>query len=169
MLHTDGSKAHCYCYTSDAVLGLLKILLEGEPGRRIMSQRRHLFYHPRDGSDAGGGIPGIRFQTGIRYPKGCQPLRIRPVFQDAGEFRKAPVSGLEAPGKPVWNVPAADGEHEGLERVPGRAAAVTVSEKSGGGGQPEKERRRQQMEAGKKYADSPVWEQLSGRRILLME
>ncbi|HIR26430.1 MAG TPA: NAD-dependent epimerase/dehydratase family protein [Candidatus Choladousia intestinigallinarum] len=33
VLHTDGSKAHCYCYTSDAVLGLLKILLEGEPGQ----------------------------------------------------------------------------------------------------------------------------------------
>ncbi len=32
VLHTDGSKAHCYCYTSDAVLGILKVLLDGTPG-----------------------------------------------------------------------------------------------------------------------------------------
>lgn len=32
VLHTDGSKAHCYCYTSDAVLGLLTVLLKGTPG-----------------------------------------------------------------------------------------------------------------------------------------
>ena len=32
VLHTDGSKAHCYCYTSDAVRGLLTILLEGKAG-----------------------------------------------------------------------------------------------------------------------------------------
>lgn len=32
VLHTDGSKAHCYCYTSDAVLGLLTMLLRGKPG-----------------------------------------------------------------------------------------------------------------------------------------
>lgn len=32
VLHTDGSKAHCYCYTSDAVLGLLTILLKGTSG-----------------------------------------------------------------------------------------------------------------------------------------
>lgn len=32
VLHTDGSKAHCYCYTSDAVRGLLTVLLEGNAG-----------------------------------------------------------------------------------------------------------------------------------------
>lgn len=32
VLHTDGSKAHCYCYTTDAVLGLLTVLLEGKNG-----------------------------------------------------------------------------------------------------------------------------------------
>lgn len=32
ILHTDGSKAHCYCYTSDAVLGLLTVLLRGTSG-----------------------------------------------------------------------------------------------------------------------------------------
>lgn len=32
VLHTDGSKAHCYCYTADAVLGLLTVLLNGKPG-----------------------------------------------------------------------------------------------------------------------------------------
>ena len=33
VLHTDGSKAHCYCYTTDAVLGLLTVLLRGEKGQ----------------------------------------------------------------------------------------------------------------------------------------
>ncbi len=33
VLHTDGSKAHCYCYTTDAVLGLLTMLLRGENGQ----------------------------------------------------------------------------------------------------------------------------------------
>ncbi len=32
VLHTDGSKAHCYCYTSDAVRGLLTVLLKGKSG-----------------------------------------------------------------------------------------------------------------------------------------
>lgn len=32
VLHTDGSKAHCYCYTADAVRGLLMVLLKGENG-----------------------------------------------------------------------------------------------------------------------------------------
>ncbi len=32
VLHTDGSKAHCYCYTADAVRGLLTILLRGKNG-----------------------------------------------------------------------------------------------------------------------------------------
>lgn len=32
VLKTDGSKAHCYCYTTDAVTGLLTILLKGMPG-----------------------------------------------------------------------------------------------------------------------------------------
>ncbi|MCD7842099.1 MAG: NAD-dependent epimerase/dehydratase family protein, partial [Lachnospiraceae bacterium] len=33
VLHTDGGKAHCYCYTTDAVLGLLTVLLRGENGQ----------------------------------------------------------------------------------------------------------------------------------------
>ncbi len=32
VMHTDGSKAHCYCYTADVVSGLLTILLRGEAG-----------------------------------------------------------------------------------------------------------------------------------------
>lgn len=32
VLHTDGSKAHCYCYTADAVTGLLTVLLRGKDG-----------------------------------------------------------------------------------------------------------------------------------------
>ena len=32
VLHTDGSKAHCYCYTADAVRGLLTVLLKGKNG-----------------------------------------------------------------------------------------------------------------------------------------
>ena len=32
VLKTDGSKAHCYCYTVDAVTGLLTVLLKGNVG-----------------------------------------------------------------------------------------------------------------------------------------
>lgn len=33
VLHTKGEKANCYCYTSDAVSGLLTLLLKGEAGQ----------------------------------------------------------------------------------------------------------------------------------------
>lgn len=33
VLHTKGEKANCYCYTTDAVSGLLTLLLEGEAGQ----------------------------------------------------------------------------------------------------------------------------------------
>ena len=32
VLHTDGSSARCYCYTADAVTGILTVLLKGTPG-----------------------------------------------------------------------------------------------------------------------------------------
>ena len=33
VLHTNGEKANCYCYTSDAVVGILILLLNGEKGQ----------------------------------------------------------------------------------------------------------------------------------------
>jgi dTDP-glucose 4,6-dehydratase len=33
VLHTNGEKANCYCYTSDAVAGLIILLLKGEAGQ----------------------------------------------------------------------------------------------------------------------------------------
>ena len=32
MLHTHGTLAHCYCYTTDAIAGILYVLLKGNDG-----------------------------------------------------------------------------------------------------------------------------------------
>ena len=48
VLHTDGSKAHCYCYTADAVTGLLVILLRGEPGQAYNVSNERTFCSIRD-------------------------------------------------------------------------------------------------------------------------
>lgn len=48
VLHTDGSKAHCYCYTADAVLGLLTVLLRGTPGEAYNISNQETFCSIRE-------------------------------------------------------------------------------------------------------------------------
>lgn len=69
VLHTDGSKAHCYCYTTDAVLGLLTVLLRGADGEAYNISNQGTFCtiremaemlireHPQSGSKLVFDIP----------------------------------------------------------------------------------------------------------------
>ena len=48
VLKTDGSKAHCYCYTADAVTGLLTVLLKGKVGEAYNVSNEDTFMSIRD-------------------------------------------------------------------------------------------------------------------------
>ena len=47
-LKTDGSKAHCYCYTADAVTGLLTVLLRGNVGEAYNVSNEETFMSIRE-------------------------------------------------------------------------------------------------------------------------
>lgn len=83
VLHTDGSKAHCYCYTSDAVLGILKVLLEGTPGEAYNVSNEETFSTIREMAEM-----LIR-----KYPDSGSKL-IFDIPADANQFGYAPTSRM---------------------------------------------------------------------------
>lgn len=83
VLHTDGSKAHCYCYTSDAVLGLLTILLRGTDGEAYNISNEATF----------GTIRDMAEMLIREYPQSGSGL-VFDIPQDADKFGYAPTSRM---------------------------------------------------------------------------
>lgn len=83
VLHTDGSKAHCYCYTSDAVLGILTILLQGSSGEAYNISNEATF----------GTIRSMAEMLIEKYPEGGSKL-IFDIPEDANKFGYAPTSRM---------------------------------------------------------------------------
>lgn len=83
VLHTDGSKAHCYCYTSDAVLGLLTVLLKGAPGEAYNLSNERTFSTIREMAE----------MLTKRYPESGSKL-VFDIPQDAGQYGYAPTSRM---------------------------------------------------------------------------
>lgn len=83
VLHTDGSKAHCYCYTSDAALGLLTVLLEGEKGQAYNISNPDTF----------GTIREMAEMLIRTYPESGSKL-VFDIPEDANAFGYAPTSRM---------------------------------------------------------------------------
>ena len=83
VLHTDGSKAHCYCYTGDAVLGLLTVLLEGKAGEAYNISNEETFCTIREMAE----------MLVKRYPKSGSHL-VFDIPEDANKFGYAPSSRM---------------------------------------------------------------------------
>ena len=83
VLHTDGSKAHCYCYTSDAVLGLLTVLLRGKDGEAYNISNEATF----------GTIREMAEMLINAYPESGSRL-IFDIPEDANKFGYAPTSRM---------------------------------------------------------------------------
>lgn len=83
VLHTDGSKAHCYCYTSDAVLGLLTVLLRGANGEAYNISNHDTFCTIREMAEM-----LIR-----EYPESGTKL-VFDIPDDANKFGYAPTSRM---------------------------------------------------------------------------
>lgn len=83
VLHTDGSKAHCYCYTSDAALGLLTVLLRGESGEAYNISNEATF----------GTIREMAELLTAAYPESGSKL-VFDIPEDANKFGYAPTSRM---------------------------------------------------------------------------
>lgn len=83
VLHTDGSKAHCYCYTSDAVLGLLTVLLRGENGEAYNISNETTF----------GTIRGMAEMLIEAHPESGSKL-VFDIPEDANQYGYAPTSRM---------------------------------------------------------------------------
>ncbi len=83
VLHTDGSKAHCYCYTSDAVRGILKVLLDGTPGEAYNISNEETFSTIREMAE----------MLIADYPESGSRL-VFDIPEDAGKFGYAPTSRM---------------------------------------------------------------------------
>lgn len=83
VLHTDGSKAHCYCYTSDAVLGLLTVLLRGASGEAYNISNQDTF----------GTIREMAEMLTEKYPQSGSGL-VFDIPEDANTFGYAPTSRM---------------------------------------------------------------------------
>ena len=83
VLHTDGSKAHCYCYTSDAVLGLLTVLLRGVPGEAYNVSNEETFSTIREMAE----------MLVEKYPESGSKL-VFDIPEDANKFGYAPSSRM---------------------------------------------------------------------------
>lgn len=83
VLHTDGSKAHCYCYTSDAVLGLLTVLLRGKNGEAYNISNEATFCTIREMAE----------MVIEKYPQSGSGL-VFDIPEDAGRFGYAPTSRM---------------------------------------------------------------------------
>lgn len=83
VLHTDGSKAHCYCYTSDAVRGILTVLLKGLSGEAYNVSNEDTFSTIRQMAELVIG----------RYPESGSKLVID-IPEDAAALGYAPPSRM---------------------------------------------------------------------------
>ena len=83
VLHTDGSKAHCYCYTSDAVLGLLTVLLRGKSGEAYNISNEATFGTIREMAE-------MLIET---HPESGSKL-VFDIPEDANKFGYAPTSRM---------------------------------------------------------------------------
>ncbi|MBQ0001865.1 MAG: NAD-dependent epimerase/dehydratase family protein [Clostridiales bacterium] len=83
VLHTDGSKAHCYCYTADAILGLLTVLLKGNSGEAYNISNESTF----------GTIRGMAEMLTEKYPESGSKL-IFDIPEDANKYGYAPTSRM---------------------------------------------------------------------------
>ncbi|MCD7746695.1 MAG: NAD-dependent epimerase/dehydratase family protein [Lachnospiraceae bacterium] len=83
VLHTDGGKAHCYCYTTDAVLGLLTVLLRGENGEAYNVSNE----------DTYSSIRGMAQMLIERYPQSGSHL-VFDIPADANKYGYAPTSRM---------------------------------------------------------------------------
>ncbi|MCD7735533.1 MAG: NAD-dependent epimerase/dehydratase family protein [Lachnospiraceae bacterium] len=83
VLHTDGSKAHCYCYTTDAVLGLLTVLLRGENGEAYNLSNEETY----------GTIREMAEMLIQNYPQSGSKL-VFDIPEDANQYGYAPTSQM---------------------------------------------------------------------------
>lgn len=83
VLHTDGSKAHCYCYTADAVLGLLTVLLRGADGEAYNISNQETFCTIREMAE-----------MLIREHPESQGKLVFDIPEDANKFGYAPTSRM---------------------------------------------------------------------------
>lgn len=83
VLHTDGSKAHCYCYTTDAVLGLLTVLLRGTSGEAYNISNEATF----------GTIREMAEMLIEKYPQSGSKL-VFDIPEDVNKFGYAPTSRM---------------------------------------------------------------------------
>lgn len=83
VLHTDGSKAHCYCYTADAARGILKVLLDGTPGEAYNVSNEETFSTIREMAE----------RLIAEYPESGSRL-VFDIPEDAGKFGYAPTSRM---------------------------------------------------------------------------
>ncbi|MCD7956835.1 MAG: NAD-dependent epimerase/dehydratase family protein [Lachnospiraceae bacterium] len=83
VLHTDGSKAHCYCYTTDAILGLLVVLLKGENGGAYNISNENTYCTIREMAE----------MLIEKYPQSGSRL-IFDIPEDAGKYGYAPTSRM---------------------------------------------------------------------------
>lgn len=83
VLHTDGSKAHCYCYTSDAVTGLLTVLLKGADGEAYNISNGSTFCTIREMAE----------MLIEKYPQSGSKL-VFDIPEDSNKFGYAPTSRM---------------------------------------------------------------------------
>ena len=83
VLHTDGSKAHCYCYTADAVKGLLTVLLKGTDGEAYNLSNEATFCTIREMAE----------MLVAKYPESGSHL-IFDIPEDANQYGYAPTSRM---------------------------------------------------------------------------
>ncbi|MCD8073584.1 MAG: NAD-dependent epimerase/dehydratase family protein [Lachnospiraceae bacterium] len=83
VLHTDGSKAHCYCYTTDAVLGILTVLLRGTDGEAYNISNEETY----------STIRGMAEMLIEKYPQSGSRL-VFDIPEDANQYGYAPTSRM---------------------------------------------------------------------------
>ncbi len=83
VLHTDGSKAHCYCYTADVVRALLMILLRGADGEAYNVSNEATY----------GTIRQMAEMLIARHPESGSRL-IFDIPEDANTYGYAPTSRM---------------------------------------------------------------------------
>lgn len=83
VLHTDGSKAHCYCYTTDAVLGILTVLLRGTDGEAYNISNEETY----------STIRGMAEMLIEKYPQSGSHL-VFDIPVDANQYGYAPTSRM---------------------------------------------------------------------------
>ena len=83
ILHTDGSKAHCYCYTADAIRGILTILLKGSSGQAYNVSNEATF----------GTIREMAQMVIEKFSDGSSKL-VFDIPEDANRFGYAPSSRM---------------------------------------------------------------------------